>query len=190
MNVAAVIVTRGDVDLAPITATFPPDWQVVVWDNEQRASQQAVLGRWLALEETDAELIYVQDDDCLVHTPAAVMEKLVKLGDPGLMMCNMPQEFRQHYTEDALVGFGAAMHRDLPRVALDWFLGEASSWAVELLPRCCDIAVTGLNHLALCDVAVEHLPHAYLDGRMWKQPHHVGERARFRQEVLRVRHDH
>ncbi len=33
MNVSAIIVTRGDVDLQPIIFSLPAEWEVIVWDN-------------------------------------------------------------------------------------------------------------------------------------------------------------
>jgi hypothetical protein len=32
-NVSAIIVTRGNVDLAPVLDSLPPDWEQVIWDN-------------------------------------------------------------------------------------------------------------------------------------------------------------
>lgn len=150
MNVSAVIVTRGDVDLAPILESLPGEYEVIVWDNlagmywardpvlnqrpayeRVRVDDLAVYGRYAAIEHAAGELIYVQDDDVVVSDPAAIVDGWQRirgkalLGEPDLInhvVCNMPTEFRHDfYEQHALVGFGACFHRDAPARAFDRF---------------------------------------------------------------------
>lgn len=165
-RVLAVLVTRGDVDLAPILATIR--WagiEALVYDNSKRPDLR-VFGRYALLESIDADLVYVQDDDCLTDPRA-----IIAAAKPGAITCNMPMEFRPFYQDDiALVGFGAVFE---PRVALaaiaeydkmfprdDLFLGE------------CDRVVTGLSPLNLIDVPKENMDYASGAGRMWLRPDH------------------
>jgi hypothetical protein len=68
MNVSAVIVTRGNVDLSPIIdrlADAPSIIEIVVWNNSKE-QDLSVYGRYKAIERCGCDLIFVQDDDCLV----------------------------------------------------------------------------------------------------------------------------
>lgn len=94
MNVSAIIVTRGDVDLKPILLSLPEEWETLTWDNGQGAlfrrvlsSTQAkivlgeplpdlgVYGRYAAIEYASHDLIYVQDDDVIVSDPQAIVNE-------------------------------------------------------------------------------------------------------------------
>lgn len=87
MNVSAIIVTRGDCDLQPILESLPEDWDRVVWDNSRGvyvngmklvtapARDLTVYGRYAAIGYASHDLIYVQDDDCIVSDPQAIVEE-------------------------------------------------------------------------------------------------------------------
>lgn len=66
-QVSAVIVTKGDVDLAPIldSLIFP---DAIVWDNSVEQNEMTY-GRVLGAMRARNEIIWSQDDD-IVHTPA------------------------------------------------------------------------------------------------------------------------
>jgi hypothetical protein len=109
----------------------------------------------------------------------------------------MPQEFRHDfYTDHALVGFGAAFHRDAPTRAFKRFndfdlrpLGMTDT-ADEFLAwyrRTCDVVFTTLTPRVLVDIPKENLSYASDDNRMWKQPEHVGERARMLDLVRKLK---
>jgi hypothetical protein len=151
VNVSAIIVTRGNVDLTPILNSLPPEWEIVIWDNERgmvsrytRHRDQylveaadgdplpdlAVYGRYAAIQYATHDLIYVQDDDVIVSDPQAIVdawdshlfESRGVVEPPPHVVANMPQEFRHDgYTDSCLVGFGACFHRDLPGRAFDRF---------------------------------------------------------------------
>jgi hypothetical protein len=206
VKVAAIIVTRGDQDLLPIWASLPSEWTQIEWDNSREANDVSVYGRYAAIERTDAELIYVQDDDCIVSDPEFLVRAWLEAGkypfdgrgspwgaDPrdavDHIVCNMPYEFRHgFYTEHALVGFGAAFHRDAPARAFQrmrdggGYVGDIG-WA----NRTCDIVFTALSPVRLLvNVPYADLPWAHYESRMWKQPGHVAERVKMLELVRAV----
>lgn len=176
----------------------------------------AVYGRYHAIQFAKGELIYVQDDDVVVSDPEAIVDAWTdeyglrnRLGDAPVgahVVCNMPQEFRHDfYTDHALVGFGAAFHRDAPERAFNRWLMWSGHRILGTIPdlgpsdeahrdfltphflRTCDVIFTGLTPRVLVDVPKENLPYAEDDNRMWKQPEHQGERAATRELMLQVR---
>jgi hypothetical protein len=236
MNVSAIIVTRGDVDLRPIVQSIPWEWETLVWNNGQGEDDPglyrrmtrsgllarrvlgwseypdlAVFGRYAAIEQAQGDLIYVQDDDCIVSDPQALVDEWKRtrragqIGKSGMLnlhvetddfvVCNMPQKFRYaFYEHHALVGFGAAFHRSLPTSTwgrLTAALGDAGfprDWARQpSFLRTCDIPFTALNPRVLVDVPYQDMPWASTDSRMWKQPTHREERKRMLDLVLEVR---
>ena len=151
-----------------------------------------------AIERTDAELIYVQDDDCIVSDPKALAKawleadqacREIRYGEAGVV-CNMPPEFRHSfYEEHALVGFGAVFHRDAPQRAFGrlfeaWPPGDDVSASFN---RTCDIVFTALTPRLLVDVPHEDMPWAHHESRMWKQPGHQADRARMLDLVRSIR---
>jgi len=92
MDVTAIIVTRGDVDLTEILLSLEaasPISEVLVWDNGAGAVRTyrgtkwgivahpvddlLVYGRYAAIEYASGDLIYVQDDDVL-HTTEGIQQ--------------------------------------------------------------------------------------------------------------------
>lgn len=200
MDVAAIIVTRGDQDIRPVLASLPEEWEQVVWDNSKEVDL-GVYGRYAAIRRTDAEIIYVQDDDCIVSHPRTIVDGLKVSGHKDgfkgypeygwsldMVVCNMPPEFRHSfYEEHALVGFGAAFHRDAPFDAFGRFADAFNSTPTDLLARTdmnalylrtCDIVFTGMTPRVLVDVPKVDMPWAHYEDRMWKQPEHQADRVR------------
>lgn len=198
MNVTGIIVTRGDHDLEPVLKSLPSEWEVLVYDNgagrlyERRTQGLALLnmpdlavyGRYRALDYASNELIYVQDDDCIVEDPEAIAGAMngLRIGSPDgplvdAVVCNMPQEFRHaFYDEHALSGFGAAFPRHLPGRTFEWFR-DRETLDADVFNRTCDIIFTGLTQRILVDVPVRSLDYAYGEDRMWRQAEHVSERT-------------
>jgi hypothetical protein len=130
------------------------------------------------------------------NPPTCVLDEVV---------CNMPPEFRPHYDDSALVGFGACFHRDAPGRAFDryakavaegWCPPHPSMWGKTSFPnptqdeswlRCCDVVFTTLTPRVLVDVPKENREFAEGPDRMYRQPDHVGERARMLELVRKVR---
>jgi len=111
-KVCAVLVTRGDVELAPIIDTMPYG-EVVVYDNSKRPYDWKVYGRYVAISETQKPVIYFQDDDCLVTCHEALLEAYV----PGVVVGNMLDHHPPRlatYHDTTLLGWGALFDRELP----------------------------------------------------------------------------
>jgi hypothetical protein len=89
MNVSVVIPTRGDVDLVPVTESFPPKWEVLTYDNGAGVVQtwkgakwgvvadglpdRSVYARYACIEYAQHGLILTQDDDVIVSDPQAIV---------------------------------------------------------------------------------------------------------------------
>ena len=220
MNVSAVIVTRGNVDLQEIIDSIPQGWEIVIWDNGEKlvsrsdgysevATDCSVYGRYAAIEYASHDLIYVQDDDVIVSDPQAIVNAWsvtalapAPFGRTDLVVCNMPQEFRHDgYVDHALVGFGAAFHRDVPERAFARLAHTRGSLRIgpidtglpmpltqeerEWFHRTCDIPFTYFSPRVIVDVPRTNLEHAYADDRMYRQPEHVGERQRMLDQCRR-----
>lgn len=210
MNVSAIIVTRGDQDLIDILKSLdevPVISETIVWDNgagtvtiRQRnltadhfqvgLGDLAVYGRYEAIGWASNEVVFVQDDDCIVDAAAAIAAY-----EPGILAANMPQEFRPFYPDSCLVGFGAVFDDDLPDLAFggkwsDPDILSAADFAgapPDFFNRTCDVVFTTLTPRKLVDVPCRNLPWATGRDRMYRQPEHVGERNRMLRLARRVR---
>lgn len=207
LKVSAIVVTRGDVDLELVLDSFPEEWEQLVWDNgrqrlyrrpgtERRkgvwevvlpVADLSVYGRYAAIEHATGDVIYVQDDDCVVGYPQGIVEQFVVplWARADYVVCNMPQEFRHDfYQEHALVGFGAAFHRDAPARAFEryerWAAVNtvAGPEAERHFYATCDIVFTALTPKILVDAPKVNLPWATDDGRMYRQPEHLVDRTK------------
>lgn len=118
MNVSAVLVTRGNVDMEPILESLPPAWERVIWNNAgqvhrytpsgrawpergpsyeftndgivtEPCTDLAVYGRYAAIDHATHDLIYVQDDDVIVEDPQALVRAHDELYHAECV-CNCP----------------------------------------------------------------------------------------------------
>lgn len=194
-DVSAVLVTRGDVDMTEIFDSLATAGieDVVVWNNSLEQNL-AVYGRYAGIEQARHDVIYVQDDDCVLY-PAAIGE-LVAAYEPGVLVANMPARFRHgFYAEHCLVGFGAVFDRDLPAKAFDGDWGDPqilplaafAGVAPDFFNRGCDVVFSTLTPRKLVDVEHRDLPWASAAGRMWTSPGHQQERERMLALALQVR---
>lgn len=211
MKVSAVIVTRGDVDLTKCISTFVDERfvEVVVWNNGtekctvvplgpgwpvvHEAADMAVYGRYAATRFAASDVIYVQDDDCVIDATA-----ILDAYEPGRIVANMPESRWADYPDSTMVGWGAVFDRLLPWAAFGHFLtliierdlfgGEGGEDAFN---RCCDVVFSTLIPRTVIDVGFEHLPWAETAGRMFKQPGHKEERDEFLRlaRSIRIRDD-
>lgn len=119
-KVTAVLVTMGDVNLEEMTATMPPEFEIVVWNNcDGSRADYKVFGRYMGILEATRPVIWFQDDDCtLTEEQYAVM---LDAYEPGVVTGNMIYEdatWRRRYHDMTLLGWGAIFDRDLPWKAL------------------------------------------------------------------------
>lgn len=127
-NVSAVLVTRGNVDMAPILDSLIFD-DVVVWDNSKEKIDQMTYGRALATQLTKHEVCYSQDDD-IIHSPENQL-RLCAEYQPGVLTGCMWEEwsygaFKQGilggYSDLVFAGSGSIYHADLPHIAAERYL--------------------------------------------------------------------
>jgi hypothetical protein len=174
-DVAAVVVTRGDVSLAAILESWHEVGfgQVSIWDNSVY-QDRSVFGRWIAAKEAKKEIVYTQDDDCVL--PPASLQALLEAYEPGVVVSNTPERFRDRYVEHCLVGFGAIFDRDLVEPAFERFFRRFPEFEQEWMWPRSDVVFTALNERRLLDLPYEDLPWAHADNRMWKQAGHGPQR--------------
>ncbi len=177
MRVAACLVTRGNVPMDDIIESIPDKWEVILWDNSQR-DDLGVYGRYAAIELTDADYIYVQDDDAVLEPESfTALEQHV---ERNTIVANMPERFRPYYPDSCLVGFGAIFNRDLPAAAL-----ALGPWPKNFYLTC-DVYFTTLCRRQLLDLPYRDQPWASAPDRMWKQPNHVPMRAEALEHARRL----
>lgn len=184
-QVTACLVTRGDVDMTAIIASLPYD-DVIVWDNSRRENLRTY-GRYAAIAEAANDVIYVQDDDHILHDHQGLLAAYT----PGTVVANMSAGWvaAHGYHNDGMVGKGGLMDRDLPQRAFDRYLAE---WPDDELFRLWpDMLVTTLNPVIHVDLETEELPWGYAPNRMNQRPrfneekHLMLDRARALAEVAR-----
>ncbi len=106
-DVSAVIVTRGDVDLAEILEPMPFD-DIVVWDNSKRKWDAKVYGRYLGAERAARnDVIFFIDDDVVF----SAFDELLAAYEPGQITSNMPSPWYERTGYDGwkcgMVGAGS-----------------------------------------------------------------------------------
>lgn len=180
---AAVLVTRGNVDLSPVLASLEGFGDVVVWDNSRRP-ERSVYGRYLALAEARHQVIYTQDDDCLVD-----IDDVLAAYERGLVVCNMPKGRWSEYRSCALVGWGSVFDRRLAEEAFVAYSGSGLP-SDGLLLNECDRWFTAVNRRKLIDVPFRHLPHAHGADRMGRRRDHLRDRARMLQRADKFLNGH
>ena len=159
--------------------------------------------RFAAIEYASHDLIYCQDDDVIVSDPQAIVDEWIAncvwrvipeslrpgpLGyaservDGDHLVANMPLEFRPHYPDSCMVGFGGAFHRDVPERAFSRFFAyhhNMSRTDPLFLRESCRI-VTTLATRVLVDVLKTDMPYASDPNRLWKDKDHI----KYRDEAL------
>ncbi len=180
-GVAAVIVTRGDVDLRPSLDGLPFP-EIGVWDNEP---DLVVYGRYAAIENVTAPVCYTQDDDVIV--PPETIGKLLAAYQPGSIVCNVPERFRSRYHDSGLVGFGALFDRHLPAVAFARFREAFPQTDETWFRRNCDVVFTMLTPCVQVDLPYADREYARHANRMWRQDGHFESMEKMRQLCRQVR---
>lgn len=198
--VACLVTTPGRTIDWELFRTIPDEWGYVVWINGQSVSgagplradtpppfhrrpvdDRKVFGRFeavrIAQEELDADLVVVQDDDCVVDLRA-----LVDRHEPGRLVANMPQSRWADYRDSTLIGWGAVFEPDLAWQAFLRWQDAGEAVDDDRFLRCCDVVFSALTPRTVIDLGFSHLPFAHDPDRMHKQPGHKAERD----EVLRL----
>lgn len=166
-QVSAVLVTKGDVDLAPILATLPYE-DVVVWDNSKREHDFKTFGRHAAEAECKNDVIYHQDDDLIFRNH----EQLLAAYAPGRITANMPSPWYERVEYDkkqqVMLGGGSLVDKGLTRVALNRYL-DTYPLDDDFLVYC-DCIVGALTPAVRVDFGFEALPQCEWGNRISTQP--------------------
>lgn len=117
-QITACLVTRGDVDLAPILETLPYP-NVIVWGPDRE--ELHVYGRYAAMLEAPTDVVYTQDDDCIFRHH----EQLLAEYEPGVLVSTYGHgDNPDGYEDVALVHGGAITDSELPSWSLLRYLNE------------------------------------------------------------------
>lgn len=169
-DVSAILVTRGDVDMKPIIDSLPYG-EIIVWDNSQRPVDYKVFGRYVAIGEATRQIIYFQDDDCIV----SCHEELMAAYEPGYVVGNAfdDAERLKRYEETTLLGWGAIFDWKLPLQAF-WKYARHYPLDAEFMKLGCELVFPMLTPNKTITHGVEWLdqdgPVLERPNRMWKQP--------------------
>lgn len=173
-DVSAVLVTRGDVDLAEVIASLPYD-ELIVWDNSKRERDEMTYGRTLAVTLAKHRIIYSQDDD-IVHPPEHHARLLADYRSGVLTGCMWPewssgakeQGIPDGYDDLVFAGSGSIYDRELPAVAAARYLEHYPLDDFFRLWADCIIGVLAPNRQI--DMRFEELPWADGPTRMSDLP--------------------
>lgn len=169
-HVSAVIVTRGDTDLAPVLASLAEFSEVIVWDNSVE-DDSGTLGRYLALARTTFGVIYSQDDD-IIHTPEN-HQRILDAYDPGYLTGCMWSEWSdgakqqgiEHgYDDLVFAGSGSVWQCALPHFAYSSYLDHFPE--DDFFRLWCDTIVGVIAPTKQLDIRFDALPCADNANRM------------------------
>ena len=169
-DITAVIVTRGNVPLAPILATLPYP-RVIVWDDMERGSK-GCYGRYLAAEEAETDVIYFQDDDLIFRGH----EELLAAWEPEKLIVNMPSPWYESYAHlgQALVGAGSLCPKGFWREPFARYLSRYPE--DDLFLTYCDFIFGQLAPHVRYDFGYEPFNYANAEGRIFSAPNAAARR--------------
>ena len=137
MNVSAIVATRGNVNIDVILESWPDEWEKIVYiggdgcyfpdlaDGVPDVPDLGPHGRFAAIEYASHDVVFVQDDDVIVSDPQQIVDEWLDLlhnhNRDDVVVANMPPEFRPHYPDSVMLGFGACFKRDAPEKAFQQF---------------------------------------------------------------------
>lgn len=157
-SVSACLVTKGTTDLSTILASLPCE-DIVLWDNsDPRRENRICYGRFLAAQYAGNDVIYTQDDDCLV--PIAGLLKAYE----GTMIVNVPDD------EAPLTAWGALFPRDSIYAAFSRYLAKYPN--DEFMWTTADVIHTTLTPWKRVHLGHADFPWATAPDRMYHQPGH------------------
>jgi hypothetical protein len=178
-QVSAVLVTRGNVELAEILEQLEADGieDVVVWNNAERDRDLACFGRYAGIAEARNEYIFHQDDD-LVSPVGRLLEHYDPIRDRyGLVSNNRIDE------EWPLTAIGTVFHRELARDCFDAYI-DAYGFDEDFC-RVCDVVFAYQHPIRRVVLGYRDLPWASdPQSSMYLQPDHMTVRFRARARVF------
>lgn len=183
-EVSAVIVTRGDVDLAPVLDSLIFD-DVIVWDNSVEMNMMTY-GRVLGATRTKHSVIYSQDDD-IVHTAESQRAIVAAYEEGTLVGCMWPewsagakrQGIENGYDDLVFPGSGSVADFWLWSDCVEEYLAE---WPLDDFFKLWSDTIIGVlaptKHL---DIRFGELPHADNENRM----SHLEDAVALKTEAIR-----
>jgi len=207
MKISAVIVTRGDVDLTkPLKPLLDSDvlLDLIVWDNAAGVvhryakkndpfkgvvghtfGDRGAFGRYAAIEYAWGDVIYFQDDDCVVQS--SDLDRLVEAYEPGVLTALMPPS-RTDYTDTVLIGWGSIFDRDLPEKAFyRWRENDGDVSSEDFLIVGCDFIFPMLTPWKRLDAEHTDLPWAFNNTRTWQRRGYTETKARYLHQLRKIR---
>lgn len=168
-QMSACLVSRDPID-PQILQSLEGFGEIIVGDGSH-----GVYGRFEAIEKARFDIIYTQDDDCVVDAPLLLNEW------DGHFVSNMRPNRAAEYSKNmTLIGWGAMFHKDLISV-LDKYTARYGKDS--LFIRECDRVFTGLNTHKTVFIEVENLPNAH-EGRLGNDPRHWEYLSRVKERVI------
>jgi hypothetical protein len=170
-QVSACLVTREPLD-PQIVRSLEGFGEIIVGDGTR-----GVIGRYEAVAKAKFEIIYSQDDDCVVDIPALMAQW------DGHFISNMKANRVAEYPgQITLMGWGCMFRKEL----IDVFDEYIDRWGLDaLFRRECDRVFSGLNRHKNVFVDVENLPIAYVD-RLGNDPEHWTYLAQIKKKVYEL----
>lgn len=171
-EVSACLVAREPID-PQIMKTLEGFGEVIVGDGSR-----GPYGRFEAVKQARFDIIYSQDDDCVVDIP-----ELMAQWD-GHFVSNMKANRVAEYPgQITLTGWGCMFRKELISV-LDKY---TEKWGFDaLFLRECDRVFPGLNTHKNVFVDVENLPNATASNRLSCDPRHWDYLAQIKQRVYEL----
>jgi hypothetical protein len=172
-QVTAVIVTRGDVDLAPVLESLVFD-DVFVWNNAERTNEMTY-ARVLGAELAYRDVIYSQDDD-IIHSEENQLAILAAY-QPGTLTGCMWQEWSAGahaqgisfgYDDLVFPGSGSIADRSVAAEAVSEYLSYFPF--DDFFRLWCDTIVGVIAPTKQLDIRFEALPCAEDENRMCNLP--------------------
>lgn len=172
-DVSAVIVTRGDVDLAPILKTLPYG-EKLIWDNSKQPHDLKCFGRYIAADTAKHDVIFFQDDDIIFSQHDA----LLAAWEPDKLIVNMPSPWYEQCMYDqnrqALVGGGSLCPKGLWMQPFERYLAQYPR--DDLFLDYCDFVFGIQAPHTRYDFGFQVLPHADAPGRIYNSPGALGKK--------------
>ncbi len=156
-KVSACLVTRGDVDMQPITDSIREQGitDIVIWDNSER-EDMGIYGRYAAIADARNKVIITQDDDVIVSS----YDKILAAYQPGILTVNYPEPYDVPWPSA-----GSVFDRGLPEAAFKLY---ETVWPRDRLftHRICDAIFSMLSLYVVIDVGYQDLPYGLVAGRV------------------------
>lgn len=180
-QVSAVIVTRGNTELAPVIASLEQFDEIVIWDNSIEDNQMTY-GRVCGLARCRHDIVYSQDDD-IIHTPENQRRILDAYQPEVLTGCMWPewsdgaraQGIEHGYDDLVFAGSGSVYDIAVPFTAVARYLYHYP--ADDFFRLWADTIIGILAPTKQLDIRFHALPEAEDDYRMCNLPDAVEQKT-------------